>query len=88
MRDVKFISYDGQYPNLCSGTLEYSVDGEVYLVRHCLNSGGGLDENGDSYEGVWTLAEEEFEHLTEAERLILCTFVNTFVPHGCCGGCA
>ena len=28
--EISFISYDGKYPNLCSGTLQLKVSGKVY----------------------------------------------------------
>ena len=31
---VKFISYDGDYPNLCSGVLTLEIDGKEYKFGH------------------------------------------------------
>ena len=31
---VKFISYDGEYPNLCSGVLTLEIDGVQYKFGH------------------------------------------------------
>ena len=30
MEHVKFVSYDGEYPNLCTGTLVLNIDGTDY----------------------------------------------------------
>ncbi len=52
---VKFISYDGRFPCLCSGTLKIEVNGKEYCFRpygkrqdgiahrEFWSSGGGLD---------------------------------------------
>ena len=38
---LKFISYDGEYPNLCSGTLILNLNGkDVVFPNYCLSSGG------------------------------------------------
>lgn len=39
MRDIKFVSYNGIFPNLCSGTLVLSVDGNTVSEKYCLVSG-------------------------------------------------
>lgn len=37
---VKFISYDGAYPNLCSGILELEIDGDRYAFGDLWHSDG------------------------------------------------
>lgn len=82
---VEFVSYDGAYPNLCSGVLVLRIDGElVTLGKYSLRSGGGIDEDYVPYEGLWSVnVPEEYEHLkAEIEDV-----VNANVEYGCCGGC-
>ena len=39
---LEFYSYDGKYPNLCSGELIFLLGGEkIVFPRYCLSSGGG-----------------------------------------------
>jgi hypothetical protein len=89
--DVKFKSYDGSYPNLCSGSLVITVDGKDWVFPdYCMCSGGGVSFDDDWNEyisgGEWTISKwpdrypEEARPQTEAE-------VNANVEHGCCGGC-
>lgn len=86
---VEFVSYDGKYPNLCSGILVLRIDGEVVeFPKYSMNSGGciGFDKNWDEYVcgGAWTVeVPEEYEYL--CEEIEEC--VNENVPWGCCGGC-
>ena len=85
---VKFISYDGKYPNFCSGTLILEVDGKKRALSHALCSGGsaGVDENLNGFVtyGPWSvdLPEDLEPYRQEIEEL-----VNSEVPLGCCGGC-
>lgn len=85
---VKFVSYDGKYPNFCSGTLILEVDGKKRALSHVLCSGGsaGVDENlhGFVTYGPWSvdLPADLEPYRKEIEEL-----VNDEVPHGCCGGC-
>ena len=84
---LKFVSYDGSYPNLCSGTLVMELDGnKIIFPNHCLDSGGYIENWENCVEGEWTITKfpEGFpkELEKEAENI-----VNNNVPHGCCGGC-
>lgn len=85
---VKFVSYDGKCPNLCSGTLVLEVDGEKREIPHALCSGGsisyGRNRNAHVTHGPWSvdLPEDLEPYRKETEDL-----VNDEVPQGCCGGC-
>jgi len=98
IQDIRFISYDGKFPTLCSGTLVFetiSSDGEKtrYEWSHCLRSGGNTFVK-DGCEKVtkgrwsikWGLVKDTEAFDTEA-RALLKKVVNANVPHGCCGGC-
>lgn len=89
MDKVKFISYDGYYPNLCSGTLVLEIDGEVVVFpKYCMNSGGSVsfdkDWNEEVEYGEWTvnIPEKYIKYKDEIHKV-----VNKNVPQGCCGGC-
>ena len=45
---VKFISYTGEYPNLCSGVLTLEIDGVQYKFGHNYMA-HHFDDNGHSY---------------------------------------
>jgi hypothetical protein len=88
---LKFVSYDGEYPNRCSGKLILNLDGKnIEFPEYCLSSGGSVsfdnDWNENVTEGDWTISEfpKDFpeELKSEAERL-----VNDNISKGCCGGC-
>ena len=91
--NVEFVSYDGEYPNLCRGTLVYKIDGKEYSVENILSSGGYLDGNkNEAVRGKWVICEdflpEEFQgDARELLSLKLRDVVNDNIPHGCCGGC-
>ena len=87
---IEFVSYDGKYPNLCSGQLVLKINGQVReLPRYCLHSGGGVwfEEGWGAAHiktGKWSIdLPEDLEPLRkEIEKCI-----NKNIPHGCCGGC-
>ena len=73
MYDVKFVSYNGRYPNLCSGTLVLSLDGIPYIFpRYCLESGGSVtfDQhwNEDVSEGEWMITDWPEDWPEEAQQ--------------------
>lgn len=86
---VEFVSYDGRYPNLCSGTLILKIDGKVVTFpAYCMQSGGGVSFDNDWCEhvssGLWTVEVPEKYKQHEDEINVV---VNRNVEHGCCGGC-
>lgn len=86
---VEFISYDGDYPNLCSGTLVLKIDGEeVKFPKYCMRSGGGVwfDDDWNAYTcgGPWSIeVPDEYKYLKQEIEDV----VNENVEYGCCGGC-
>jgi len=89
---LEFVSYDGEYPNLCSGILILRLNGEdIVFPKYSLSSGGGVWFENDYKEehvedGEWSIKE-----FPENFPVSLCQqatdLVNDNVPHGCCGGC-
>lgn len=88
---VKFISYDGKYPNLCSGTLVLEINGERWEKKYCLASGGRCDmstpDNWFTEHGAWRISEDALpeKFLPFREEIEKC--INENVAPGCCGGC-
>jgi len=92
MSRVKFVSYDGKYPNLCSGALTLNVDGiDIKFPDYCLSSGGHVsfdaEWNCDITTGAWAISTfpENFPVELQQEATDV---VNENVRFGCCGGCA
>ena len=88
---LEFYSYDGAYPNLCSGTLKFKLNGKIITFpSHCLSSGGNVtfdeDWSEEVTQGEWTIVEfpKDFPKELEDEANDL---VNENVSEGCCGGC-
>lgn len=92
MARITFVSYDGKYPNLCSGTLILAIDGiPIEFPDYCLSSGGGVSFDADWQEdisiGEWTIREWPPNFPEELKREAL-EVVNNNIEHGCCcGGC-
>ncbi len=88
---LEFVSYDGRYPNLCSGTLVLRLDGkDIQFPPYCLNSGGcvSFDDNWaeEVTDGPWSISDypPNFPDNLKKEAEDL---VNENVEYGCCGGC-
>lgn len=91
---VKFISYDGAYPNLCRGTLVLEIDGEQVEIEPysgALVTGGTCTFDSHWHEIVeedaWIIDPEQlpdylYQYADEIEDV-----VNENIPWGCCGGC-
>ena len=89
--ELKFVSYDGEYPNLCSGVLIMELDGkEIEFPEYCLSSTGscGFDSEWNEIieKGDWIIIEfpENFPENLKSKAIEL---VNENVRKGCCGGC-
>ena len=94
MDNIKFISYSGEYPHLCIGTLKLEINGEEVTFGSekadypkFWRSGGGLDENCFHYAGTWIIdvnliPEKYRKYAYEINRVF-----NKNVEYGCCGGC-
>ena len=84
---IKFVSYDGAYPNLCSGTLVLEVDGVVRSAQYVLVSTGCINWRDDTVvKGDWVLSADAPQWMRDREKEILAV-VNANVRKGCCGGC-
>ena len=86
---LKFVSYDGDYPNLCSGKLIMSLDGvKIEWPKGALRSGGTIswDDDVERIAGDWTIRRwpADFPEALKTEAVEL---VNDNIPLGCCEGC-
>ena len=94
---VKFISYTGRYPNLCSGDLTLEIDGEkvvfgngyerkgVYMPFWC--SGGYISNDYEAHVGEWQIDVSEIPEQYRKYASEIDEAFNVNVPYGCCGGC-
>lgn len=84
-RGIEFISYDGNFPCYCHGTLHIRVNGFGYHLEHAVIPalpewmGGKVD---GQFWKVINLPDVLFVYRNDIEEL-----VNEHLPHGCCGGC-
>lgn len=85
------ISYDGSFPNLCSGDLVVYLEKQKWVFpAHCLSSGGSVSFDSDYSEtitqGEWSINEWP-ENFPEEMKDLVSEKVNDEISHGCCGGC-
>ncbi len=85
------ISYDGSYPNLCSGALVVSLKEQKWVFSsNCLSSGGSVSFDSDWSEeitqGEWAISKWPEEFPEDMKDLVL-QKINETIPFGCCGGC-
>lgn len=99
---VKFISYDGKYPNLCRGVLILNIDGKNYSFGYNWNketdftcfwySGGTCGFNSDYSESFVETGSWEIDKLRLPEQFHEYTdeiyeVMNENMELPCCGGC-
>ena len=91
MKKIEFVSYDGEFPNLCSGTLVIKVDGKEYSIKNALISGGNVwfDDDWNDYvsSGEWSVDSDELPDELKPYIDEITEVVNENVEWGCCGGC-
>jgi hypothetical protein len=82
------VTYDGEYPNTCSGTLIIKKDGkEIYNKQHCCSSTGSVWFDNDWNEHVecgsliWNDKDKFSREIQDAVENVL-SGCNV-----CCGGC-
>lgn len=97
---VVFISYTGEYPNLCSGVLTLEIDDrrvtfgtrdKDVMFDKFWSSGGCFFIDDDGEEGTelgkWKIHSNDLpEQFRKYAREIAQVF-NANVGYGCCGGC-
>jgi hypothetical protein len=85
---VKFISYSGRYPNLCSGVLTIEVDNKAYEFKNILCSGGFVSREFETVTyGPWIIFEHKLPKELKEFKDEITECVNCNVSKGCCGGC-
>lgn len=103
MKHVEFISYTGEYPNLCSGILTLKIDGKIIKFGHSYKSpepmlpvfwaSGGSCGFSNNYsvahvdEGRWIIDPMNLPMQFRKYADEITEEFNDNVPHGCCGGC-
>ncbi len=99
--EIKFISYDGKYPNLCSGILTLEIDGKTvtfgsdnrcdydrfWISGGCCGFDSRLNENYIETD-EWQFDDDEYfpDEYLDCYGEIKALF-NQNVEFGCCGGC-
>ena len=90
---MKFISYDGEYPNLCSGTMIVEKKNGTKLKIKGLRSCGCAGFNNADLEeyiekGAWSIdKDQEWGTLSKKELKKITELANDNIECGCCGGC-
>jgi hypothetical protein len=85
------VEYDGEFPNLCSGTLRVTIDAVCWVFQSfCMVSGGDVTFDDDWEEcvssGEWSINRWPDGFPEDCKQVVL-DAVNSTVEHGCCGGC-
>lgn len=98
---IKFISYDGKWPNFCRGELILEIDGEKVSFRYphfgekCdsmyrpfWTSGGGMNPGYEgTYSGEWEIDVLKLPKQYRKYASEIDRVFNENVEWGCCGGC-
>lgn len=97
--DIRFVSYIGEYPNLCQGILLLLINDKIVTFGDgCMfpafwESGGEniYDDEGHctyTYKGSWLIDKSALPRKYRKYVHTIDKIFNDNVPKGCCGGCA
>ena len=98
---VEFVSYTGEYPNLCRGILTLKIDNKEVTFGSTYNgndydsfwySGGNcgfINNYTESYvnHSKWEYDEDYLPKEFRQYKDEIMDCFNANVPYGCCGGC-
>ena len=87
---VKFVSYTGKYPNLCSGNLTLLIDGKTVKfdsIKDRFWAIGGFisDDYEYVYKEEWIISIDDLPEKYRKYAYEIDRVFNEHVPHGCCG---
>lgn len=97
--NIKFVSYTGAYPNLCSGILTLNIDGvdktfgndDCDYNKFWVTGGRAYFSRGWSKSHVetdeWTIIRDDLPLELKPYIEEITEIFNDNVPYGCCGGC-
>jgi len=94
---IKFISYNGRYPNLCSGVLTLEIDGKKVTFgpsymkdidyEKFWYSGGCITRDYSTKKGEWQIEVNSIPEQYRNYASEIDVIFNSNVPYGSCGGC-
>ena len=98
--NIKFISYTGAYPNLCSGVLTLNIDGvdktfgdddDCDYNKFWVTGGRAYFSGGWSKSHIetdeWIIIRDELPLELKPYAEEIAEIFNDNVTYGCCGGC-
>lgn len=94
--NVRFISYSGEYPNLCSGELTLEIEGKKYKFggydphnypRFWESGGCCYCRAGQTKTGEWQIDCSDLPSSLQKYVYEIDEVFNANVTWGCCGGC-
>lgn len=95
--NIEFISYTGEYPNLCTGYLTIKINGQLRRLPEedsicpsiIMSTGSCVEIDGDYHvqRGKWKLLKDYLPKDLKKYSKKIEELVNENVEWGCCGGC-
>lgn len=96
-RHVEFVSYSGEYPSLCIGTLVLRIDGEEVSFGESGKYKEFWSPVGKCYftedwtpvikKGGWQVNNSDLPEKYQDYYYEIVAVINDNMPRSCCGGC-